>query len=468
MDNNVISDAWKDDKNHFRAFFNDFKEKQIHNMRPGVCLKVAEFIKSFCEDWNAHSAKITFESFLSDLVSVLSELLLTRKPAAHSTVTGRAANLSLLLSPSYDRLKTRSNLSSSTNHLEKHFYYLINPSNAMNWIFVTSPATQPNASCPLDIFQGNIRKNWKTELTFFKKEEILAILACMNFYNVEGEDEEFKSFSCLLDEIFEVCEGLLFDTGKTVNPVAKKRDWNRLEVLSTLCASHSSHFDPIEKRYSFRGQSGNKFFMNLVANLKISHPAPAPAIKFNYSRAKLRSFNIRKYLQEDVLIPFLYVSNCELPKIFIEIMTKSNIRNRSIKIAKITRTTDKSKIDIQFPFYLCFEKKINCKMECKNWQGNVYYGDLMEIFARAKSRNQRPIIITICDEIGGPKEDTLKEFTEYCSKNRINAYRFEQTSSCAFSFSLVPFSNYLSPNPSLIAFVIELKIINENKNENEI
>ncbi len=92
----------------------------------------------------------------------------------------------------------------------------------------------------------------------------------------------------------------------------------------------------------------------------------------------------------------------------------------------------------------------------------------MEIFARAKSRNQRPISITICDEIGDPKEDTLKEFTEYCSKNRINAYRFEQTSSCAFSFSLVPLSNYLSPNPSLIAFVIELKIINENETENEI
>ena len=47
---NAISDDFIDDKAHFKAFFEDFKNNQIENSRPGISLKVAEFIKSFCEN----------------------------------------------------------------------------------------------------------------------------------------------------------------------------------------------------------------------------------------------------------------------------------------------------------------------------------------------------------------------------------------------------------------------------------
>lgn len=456
---NAISDDFIDDKAHFKAFFEDFKNNQIGNLRPGVSLKIAEFIKSFCQSRDANSAKITFESFFNDLVEKLSQNLANRKPYVRTTVQGRAANLSLLLSPSYNRTKANYNLNSSINYLQDHFYYLINPANASNWLFITCPSEESNTSCPLVFFKENVKYNWETELTYFKSEELLTILACMNLYN----GKEFESFSFVLNQIYQASKLLSFDTGATENPLAVNRDGNRLEVLSTLCTSNSSHHDPLEKRNSLKGQCGSKFFMNLLVDLKIS--LPKNLIRLDYSQSKLQSFNIQKYLEEDVLIPFLYVSNCELPNVFNEMMMKSNIRNRSINMGTLTRTANKARIDIEFPFYFRLDqnKKFYCKMECKNWKKNVLFVDLVKIFERAQPSNQCPISITICDGIGKPseKKNTLENITEYCRNNRINAYRFGQTDPLDLStFSLVPLSDYLSDEPLLVAFVIELKVIN--------
>ena len=448
---NVISDEYKDDKNHFDAFFKDFKENQIQHMRPGVSLAVAKFLNMVCACKNSLSSKVTFESFFTDLVNQISEVLAIRKPYMKTSVYGKAANLSLMLSPSYNRQKYKANLNSSTNHLEDHFYYLINPSNASNWLFLTFPSEEDNVSSPLDIIKGNERTNWKAELTFFKSGEILTILACMNlFYYKE------KSFNLILDGIFKVSAGSSFDIGSTENPLAEKRDGNRLEVLSTLCSSHSSHHDPLVTRNSFKGQCGSKFFMNLLSNLMTSR-SEYP-IELNYAHADLQNFNIQKYLEDEILIPFLYVSNFELPQVFHEIMENSDIRNRSINMGKLTRTADQSRIDIQFPFYYCrSNQKYNCKIECKNWKDNVLYSDLLENFKRAQSINQPSISVTICDEIGNPMERTDSVFSRYCYNNQINAYRFSPSS--LSNFYLVPLSNYLSDSPSLIAIVIELKVI---------
>jgi hypothetical protein len=200
--------------------------------------------------------------------------------------------------------------------------------------------------------------------------------------------------------------------------------------------------------------------MNLLVDLMIS--LPKNSIELDYSQSKLQSFNIQKYLEEDVLVPFLYVSNCELPNVFNEMTMKSNIRNRSINMDTLTRTANKTRIDIEFPFYFRLDQKFNCKMECKNWKKNVLYANLVEIFERAQPSNQCPISITICNGIGMPsdKKNTLENITEYCRNNRINAYRFSPTDPLDLStFFLVPLSYYLSDEPSLVAFVIELKVI---------
>ena len=448
---NVISDKFEGDKEHFDSFFQDFKTNQIKHMRPGVSLSVAEFINFVFQ--NQNQVKISFQLFFSRLVRHISIDLETRKPLVRSSIDGKAANLSLLLSPSYNRQKNEANLNSVTNYLENHFYYLTNPSNSSNWLFLTFPSASQSVSFPLEFLKENEKYTWGAELTYFKKEEILTILACMNLFHYSSE-----SFSFILDQIFNASKTLSFDTGSTENPMAVKRDGNRLEVLATLCASHSSHHDPLKIDNSFNGQSGSKFFMNLLTNLMIS--GPVRSIKFNYTRAELGNFNIRKYLEKEVLIPFLYVSNSDLPRIFHNMMMNSNIRKRSINMAKLTRTTDALKIDIQFPFYFRLDKKFNCKIECKNWKKNVLFADLMGIFECAKSRNQCPISITICNRIGKPKADTLEKFNDYCGLNRINAYRFKLSLSSS-EVLLVPLSRCMFKNPLMIAFVIELKVINE-------
>ena len=410
---NVISDKFEGDKEHFNSFFQDFKLNQINHLRPGVSLAVAQFINSVYSNQNQRQnpEKITFQSFFSDLVHGISRGLATRKPLVKTSIDGKAANLSLLLSPSYNRQKNEANLNSVTNYLEDHFYYLTNPSNSSNWLFLTFPSASQSVSFPLEFLKENEKYTWGAELTYFKKEEILTILACMNLFHYSSE-----SFSFILDQIFNAFKTLSFDTGSTENPMAVKRDGNRLEVLATLCASHSSHHDPLKIDNSFTGQSGSNFFMNLLTNLKIS--GPVRSIKFNYTRAELGNFNIRKYLEKEVLIPFLYVSNSDLPRIFHNMMMNSNIRKRSINMAKLTRTTDALKIDIQFPFYFRLDKKFNCKIECKNWKKNVLFADLMGIFECAKSRNQCPISITICNGIGTVWEGNLHQNCGFYLFNR--------------------------------------------------
>lgn len=453
---NVISDEFSNDKALFLAFFKDFKDNQVSKMRPGVSLFVAEFLNVFVQIHSQRQAKMSFESFFSQLVNHISKDLATRKPTVKSSIQGKAATLSLLLSPSYDRGKVDKSLNGMINYLEKHFYYLVNPSNASNWLFLTFASQSQNVSFPLDFMKDQSRKTWEAELTYFKSEEILTILACMNLLHYKRQ-----SFSLILDGIFQVTKTYNYNTTATINPLAEKRDGNILEVLSTLCVSHSSHHDPLKEINSFKGQSGSKFISNLLSDLKFSRSEHE--IELGYNLAELENFNIRNFLEDKVLVPFLYVSNFELPNVFHEMMLNSNIRNRSINIGKITRTTNKSKIDIQFQFYYCLNQKFNCNMECKNWKVKVSYPNLLEIFQRAISQDindKHSINIIICNELNSPPDKTYENFSEYCMKNRINAYRFDRTNPLLWStFSLIPINEYLSNEPSLIALIIELKFI---------
>jgi hypothetical protein len=275
----------------------------------------------------------------------------------------------------------------------------------------------------------------------------------MNLFYYEEE-----SLTLILDEVFEISRGLSFDTGSAGNPLAEKRDGNRLEVLSTLCSSHSSHHDPLATRNTFKGQSGSQFFMNLLSDLMIS--SSKYPINFNYDYAELENFDIQKYLEEEVLIPFLYVSNFELPQVFQEMMERSNILNRSINMGKLTRTTDKSRIDIQFPFYNHgSNQNYNCKIECKNWKNNVLYSDLLEIVKHALDINQLSMNIVICDQIGNPIGKTAKHFSNYCCDKQINVYRFVSSSTLS-TFYLDPLSEFLSESPLLVVIIIELKVVN--------
>jgi hypothetical protein len=97
---NVISDEFEDDKEHFDSFFQDFKLNQINHLRPGVSLAVAQFINSVCLKQAQNPEKISFQSFFSKLVQDISGGLSFRKPLVKTSVDGKAANFSLFLSSS--------------------------------------------------------------------------------------------------------------------------------------------------------------------------------------------------------------------------------------------------------------------------------------------------------------------------------------------------------------------------------
>lgn len=99
-------------------------------------------------------------------------------------------------------------------------------------------------------------------------------------------------------------------------------------------------------------------------------------------------------------------------------------------------------------------------MECKNWKNRVSYNDILEILERASDQFS-PISITICDKLSKPKEKTFHLFSDYCRGNRINAYIFKKDTDLDHKFSVVPMTElYITSDPKLIAFVIQLCDIN--------
>lgn len=463
--NNAISNEFIDDVKLCHQFFNDFKSNQVQNLRPGLALAAANLISKFRTECQSLNSKRTFEDFLNYLVNGLSETLSERKEEFFQSITAQAANLNMILSAAYDRHRYGQSLSRYCNFLESHYYYLINPSNPENWLFLT--LASKGAAIPLKYYDEKKKQliPWVAELTFFKSEELLSILACFGLFSPN------RSFKSSLNLAYTLSATLNYDTENVGNPLAQKREGNRLEVLSTLCCSHSTHHIPDSNVNSHSGQSGTNFFKNLFANLfyEFEDGFKFP-VNFNF-QSVASQFNVQSFLNY-VRIPYLWVSNMELPSIFCNMMNGSKPENRSINIAKIKRTADKSKIDIQFPFYYpavdsttltTFLYTFKCNIECKNWKNNVLYSDLMSILKRSRNSIARLNII-ICNKFGKATDATAKDFNDFCREKGINAYRFECFSNAenfmSKNYRALLINDVATSTPEMIAFVIELAVIN--------
>ena len=472
---NAISDQFKDDRNLCSQFFNDFKEKQILELRPGVSFAVGNAINKFKSEHSDN--KVTFEYLLGYITNELSKKLLNRKPYYNSIdEPGEIATLCLISCSSYNRKNQNPSLNSRKTNLDSHFYYLINPSDPAKWIFLTLATyvskidfvnifNEANPTIPLRYIDEKDLKpvTWKHKLTYFKSEEILTILACMNLVC------RWHSFVTIFQQSINVNNyGGLVDTSNI--------EKNMLTFLAMICFSHSSHRDPGKVSCSFSGQSGTNFLKNIFIS-SLSHYKSTPfkvTINFQFP-VESSNFKIHEYLDR-ITIPYLYVSNAELPDIFKTMLSRSEIGGRSINFGKIDISDKLAHFKIEFPYYYraadnCVSSR-TCRADYKNWQKVLLYKHLFKMVTYAKKLSENFCII-VCKAMENPRHEAIRKFNQYCSDHRINAYKIKLSEKFKNgkienrTYNVLRINENIIEDHSMMVLVIELDEKLENVKQDE-
>ena len=446
---NAISDEYKDDKKIFREFFNDFKEKQILELRPGVAMAVANLINKFK---NEHQTKkTTVEEFLSYIVNELCKMFLIENFTKGSFFSGKAADISLLFEQAYDRSNRSNSLSNTAEFLNCRLFYMANLANPKKWVFLTLPSQE--SSSYLDFlderYMKPIRLPW--ELTYFKPGEIFTLLPCLNMLFMDYSFTESVEYAMTV-----IADSLFFY--KNYKEVL-------LENLSIICFSHSSHRAPRDEWNSLTGQSGTNylinFFINALPKLKTSRSKIFAELKFPDVSSQ---FNIQEFLDR-VAVPFLYVTHAEIPEVFKAIQSGSAIEDRSINLGTIGVEYEKPHFEIKFTYnYRSADKVVGsytCKADRKNWVNTLAYKDLLKMLAYAKNSNETLCII-VCQNLRKAHSEAVRKLNQYCEENKINAYKIRLSEKIESeemenrTYNVIQMSEEVSEDPSMVILVLEL------------
>ena len=440
---NSISDQFKNDKAHCRAFFDDFKEKQILELRPGIAVAVANIIKEFKD--SHQEIKITFGRLLSYVTTELHKFLLKTKFLFGFGKYFDAANLSFSMGTAYDK--------NYIDQLDSHLFYMINPSNRSKWAFMTIyPEDWALEYSGMFCFDEETRKGSPMvhQSAYFKPDEILTQLACMNlvFRNL--------SFTKIVERVM-----LLEVLRVEFHASAKKV---QLSYLSSICFSSSSHRGPREAGNSFSGQSGTNYLQNLLINSLPRLVCDRLQISTVFEFGDNCSFNIQEYLDR-ITIPYLFVAGMEIPDVFKTMMNGSAIENRSINIGTISETFDRPHFDFQFNYqYRSADNKISshlCKADRSEWYETLVYQDLLKKVSYAKDAKDSLCII-VCNALGKAHSNAIRIFDEYCEENGINTYKIKLNkmlrcgNNGIMEYLVSPLNAKESEDPSLIVLVLEL------------
>ena len=131
---------FNNDYGRFREFLNDFMERQVQILSPGVALAAANAINNFRNEHR--DLKMSFECFFIYIVRYMSKILSTRAPSID--------------------LNNRLSLCNRFFFLGDHFCYLEHPSNPDKWAFVTIMSCRNQL--PLEYYEEHINSSapWRT------------------------------------------------------------------------------------------------------------------------------------------------------------------------------------------------------------------------------------------------------------------------------------------------------------------
>ena len=497
--NNLISTEYRHDKKHFNQFMSDFIKNQVTNLSPGIAIVAVKTIYEFSLQ---ATEKCCFSDFLDHLIKKISTTISDRIPLLATTPIGISANMNLFFSHAFkdsgSGLKGPNRFYQQIMYMNSHLYRLLNPENHSTCAFLT--CRSGNADKPLSFYSEKYKMKmlWQHEGTYFNSGEMLTMLSCFCLF------PSSPSFRKTLEELEEADKCVPFK--ETDSPFVRKRlglppkvdelpgekissislpaeettstkriclKGNRLEVLATACILDASHRSPHTKETTFRGQNGICFFENILGNLVIETQDRFSAIEMNIVDSEAELFNLKSRL-EDILVPYLYPSNLQVPDIFKSLALDEG----SIRIGEFKSYKYDSDFNSSFQYYQKRSShastidKQTCIIETKNWFKTVCPQDISKIIDNAlDSGDHSKLCLIFCNRFVDPtpasmtnrfKSLTANILTMTTESQDVNIFGI--TKKAENSFDIAPFlkkGTHLHSNPRLICFIFELEEINK-------
>ena len=448
-------------KETFSKFLDYVNLKQLSALRPGIACYLIDEIRNYSK------SKGSFCEFLDSLINNIGAKIALRKGRIRSTIEGRVANLALCLSYTYN--VEYKDLFHRKSFLLNHLYYLLNPVDETDILFLTFPTSvqygrnleiyklkkDANSS---DDFSDFYRSSWACEHAYMKEDELITMLSCMAI-------ESKFSVSQDLSDASTQSQRNNIDMLDVSNPEAIKLDGNRLEVLAVTLIIEASHRLIGKKAtISFNGIDGKGFLENIVKN--VIHSA--------YGRQKvvikLPKGNIGIALNDylgNIIVPFLFVSNLAVPSILSSLTAIG-----AIKVGQCFRTADKKQIDIKFELLMqsaCNVKSQRIRLqsaktfgiaECKYWVNSVSIGTLKMIVEKSLFFHKSKLTLIFClklADLESAKKATKNSLTIDCSKNKVNIFRITKVNA-SNTFEIVSLVQS-SLKPDLVVIVLETNSI---------
>lgn len=437
--------------------FVSWLKREILNTRPGIAALFANALRSvhLVVSYNmrrkkleggdiefSDSLKVT--SIMDFLCRLVAKHLIGRKDGLRSDA-GYRANLGLLVPESFDN----SVMTSATdirgtgkfnhiNSLEKHFYFLCNPSNPKDWKYLTLLETDMNTH-KLSHFGPTGQPQTTRQFTYFCSDERLTMLACWFLpyrTSVFGLSREAEYDMVGSEHFFH-----------QQNTEASSFSGNYLENVAACAACLASHSlgNPGSDgmRFSIAPKDGNTFLHNFIRNVS----AKDEYMYWDQSKSPANGeFDLKAHLAK-FQINFLFAIN------------RDDQEFEKLHMKSYKRPKDSARIDGLFAVKYDGETT-EASIECKNYQGVVSRQMLERAVVQAAKHKLAIILVTkIADD------PNVTELKKICRREKMNLLRYvgidSNSTSGIGSFYFEQFGSMtLLADPDKLCLVIELHKVN--------
>ena len=512
------------ERRHFEYFMNLLSGElgEIKIVRPGLMGAVIESLRNIIER-TTNNGTIRILDLINEVIDKVSQTITRNKGQIRRSFDGILANLSLYSLHSYqfdinigaeigndidigdkkklkklikqakkqesenrEKIEKLEKLEKTTNNrnyhrklfLADHLYYLINPVNRNNPLFLIYPPKEENGSMQFDFKREGqtLKDEWKYEYTFFDYDDVLTALACMSITSK-------KTILANLNAASAKSSSDPTQVADSSNPVAVSLNGNHLEVFTAFAIIEASHFVLRGEfsKFTLSGQNGLSFIQNILSNsVKLSNfnkHVNASLILEHKFQEKYK-FDLKGFLS-NMTVPFLCPFNSPIP-VFLDELSSSVPANESIYVGTYLRTENTRKIDAVFDVYFnqpakSLPKKpkteqkntssFKAVIECKHWATPVSSGEVTKILKKALAIDQCRICFIFCTSITHNENEYAALFS-LCNEKKILIYRFYTDQKEFPNFFTAPYYQKLEPKfntkkPELVCFVFELANINK-------
>jgi hypothetical protein len=512
------------------AFLANFHRHELPHLRPGVAIFFADAVVLLSQADGLPN--FSLKMCLDFIVSYVSLQIFTRKKSMYGTFEGMLGNFALNssiafecsrvshvafgpatrplppLPPQQHQRRTINMMLNRRVFLEHHLFFIINPVTTDHWCFFLYRDTGSTVSIRID---GQLCQ-W-TELSCFKKNELITLLACM-FGTLQAPAEALMVTSHLQDNLeHPTIRGL-------PNPQAAFNSGVDLEVSSAISIIDASHYtltpnqtvnptlggipfidflkNVLRNRISdmnFRlAGFSSKCFLDLdLEGTSSSMISPSSTT----SRRSAKNVQPSRYIETEFKncplkdffaafkVPFLGPSNLSWPQHLLNVFPQFKPDNPNL--GTYNRTPNNSGIDGIFDIIEITSSHpetptfspAKAIVECKHWNSPLEAFHIKEIIHKAQhfaGMDDCPVmfLFIMCNSIGGIKINTahpnsnVADLLNLAKLEGINIYRFESIFRSQLAaqpygkFGIIPYrpESPIFADPSLVVLLFAHDDIN--------